>query len=69
LVALDLSDIDNTLIEYASYIADTLIKKCTVHNIKKYEISELFEEQLKDINLDEIIGMIKRKGGKSLNLQ
>jgi nucleotide-binding universal stress UspA family protein len=27
-----------------------------VHNIKKYEISELFEEQLKDINLDEIIG-------------
>jgi nucleotide-binding universal stress UspA family protein len=27
-----------------------------VHNIKKYEISELFEEQLKDLNLDEIIG-------------
>jgi nucleotide-binding universal stress UspA family protein len=58
LVALDLSDIDNTLIEYASYIADTLkVKKVYfVHNIKKYEISELFEEQLKDINLDEIIG-------------
>jgi nucleotide-binding universal stress UspA family protein len=58
LVALDLSDIDNTLIEYASFIADTykVEKVYFVHNIKKYEISELFEEQLKDINLDEIIG-------------
>ena len=58
LVALDLSDIDNTLIEYASFMANTLkVKKVYfVHNIKKYEISELFEEQLKDINLDEIIG-------------
>jgi nucleotide-binding universal stress UspA family protein len=58
LVALDLSDIDSTLIEYASFIAETLkVKKVYfVHNIKKYEISELFEEQLKDINLDEIIG-------------
>lgn len=58
LVALDLSDIDSTLIEYASFIADNLKvdKVYFVHNIKKYEISELFEEQLKDINLDEIIG-------------
>lgn len=58
LVALDLSDIDSTLIEYASFIAETLKveKVYFVHNIKKYEISELFEEQLKDINLDEIIG-------------
>ncbi|MCK0157662.1 universal stress protein [Cellulophaga sp. F20128] len=58
LVALDLSDIDGTLIEYASFIADTLKadKVYFVHNIKKYEISELFDEQLKDINLDEIIG-------------
>ena len=58
LVALDLSDIDNTLIEYASFIAETLkVKKVYfVHNIKKYEISELFEEQLRDLNLDEIIG-------------
>jgi hypothetical protein len=32
-----------------------------VHNIKKYEISELFEEQLKDINLDEIIGMLNER--------
>ncbi len=58
LVALDLSEIDNTLIEYASYIAETLkVKKVYfVHNIKKYEISELFDEQLKDLNLDELIG-------------
>ena len=58
MVALDLSDIDSTLIEYASFIAETLkVKKVYfVHNIKKYEISELFEEQLKGINLDEIIG-------------
>lgn len=58
LVALDLSDIDNSLIKYASFLADKLnIKKVYfVHNIKKYEISSLFEEQLKDINLDEIIG-------------
>ncbi|MFQ3174836.1 MAG: nucleotide-binding universal stress UspA family protein [Flavobacterium sp.] len=58
MVALDLSDIDNTLIEYASFLAETLkVKKVYfVHNIKKYEISELFEEQLKDLNLDEIIG-------------
>jgi hypothetical protein len=47
LVALDLSDIDDTLINYASFIAETLKvdKVYFVHNIKKYEISELFEEQ------------------------
>jgi nucleotide-binding universal stress UspA family protein len=58
MVALDLSDIDNTLIEYVSFMAETLKveKVYFVHNIKKYEISELFEEQLKDVNLDEIIG-------------
>jgi hypothetical protein len=40
-----------------------------VHNIKKYEISELFEEQLKDINLDEIIGdELNERWQKSLNL-
>ena len=58
LVALDLTDIDTTLIEYASFIAESLQveKVYFVHNIKKYEISELFEEQLKNLNLDEIIG-------------
>jgi hypothetical protein len=59
LVVLDLSDIDNTLIEYASFMQRRLrLRKYTLYIIsKKYEISELFEEQLKDINLDEIIGM------------
>lgn len=58
LVALDLSDLDEVLIKYASFIADRLKaeKVYFVHNIKKYEISELFEEQLKDINLDKVIG-------------
>lgn len=58
LVALDLSDIDDTLINYASFIAESLKvdKVYFVHNIKKYEISALFDEQLKDLNLDEIIG-------------
>ncbi|MBZ9730167.1 universal stress protein [Salegentibacter sp. JZCK2] len=58
LVALDLSEIDNSLIKYASFLADKLKvdKMYFVHNIKKYEISSLFEEQLKDINLDELIG-------------
>lgn len=58
LVALDLSTIDDTLIEYASLISDILNaeKVYFVHNIKKYEISKLFEKELKDINLDEIIG-------------
>jgi hypothetical protein len=38
-------------------------------HIKKYEISELFEE-LKDINLDEIIGdELNERWQKSLNLQ
>lgn len=58
LVGLDLSEIDISLIKYASFLAQKLnVKKVYfVHNIKKYEISSLFEEQLKDINLDEIIG-------------
>jgi nucleotide-binding universal stress UspA family protein len=58
LVALDLSDIDNSLIKYAAFLSDklTVEKVYFVHNIKKYEISELFDEQMKNINLDEIIG-------------
>ncbi|UZH54580.1 universal stress protein [Salinimicrobium tongyeongense] len=58
LVALDLSDLDEVLIKYASFMATRLKaeKVYFVHNIKKYEISELFEEQLKDINLDKLIG-------------
>ncbi|HEY9185902.1 MAG TPA: universal stress protein [Salegentibacter sp.] len=58
LVALDLSNMDDTLIEYTSFISDLLgvEKVYFVHNIKKYEISELFKEELKDLNLDKIIG-------------
>lgn len=58
LVALDLSDLDDVLIKYASYISGLLDAENVyfVHNIKKYEISELFEEHLKDVNLDEMVG-------------
>ena len=58
LVALDLSDLDEVLIKYASFIAQRLRaeKVYFVHNIKKYAISDLFEEQLKDVNLDQVIG-------------
>lgn len=58
LVALDLSPMDGKLIKYTSFLADKLKAENVyfVHNIKKYEISDLFEEHLKDINLDEVIG-------------
>lgn len=58
LVALDLSAIDEKLITYASFLAERLNAENVyfVHNIKKYEISDLFKEHLKDINLDEVIG-------------
>lgn len=58
LVGLDLSSIDNHLIAYSSFLAEKLQAENVyfVHNIKKYEISALFEDELKDINLDELIG-------------
>ena len=58
LVALDLSAIDEKLIHYASFLAERLKAENVyfVHNIKKYEISDLFKEHLKDVNLDEVIG-------------
>jgi nucleotide-binding universal stress UspA family protein len=58
LVALDLSSIDNHLIEYSAFLAEKLevSKVYFVHNIKKYEISELFEKELSEINLDQLIG-------------
>lgn len=58
LVALDLSSIDNHLIEYSAFLAEKLevSKVYFVHNIKKYEISELFEKELGEINLDQLIG-------------
>lgn len=58
LVALDLSPLDDKLIHYASFLAERLKVENVffVHNIKKYEISELFAEHLKNVNLDKIIG-------------
>lgn len=58
LVALDLSSIDNHLIEYSSFLAEKLAIENVyfVHNIKKYEISDLFEEELQNVNLDQLIG-------------
>lgn len=58
LVALDLSSIDNNLIEYSSFLAEKVAAENVyfVHNIKKYEISELFEEELQKVNLDQLIG-------------
>ncbi|MGB7843010.1 MAG: universal stress protein [Salinimicrobium sp.] len=57
-VALDLSHIDDKLITYASFIAERLQAENVyfVHNIKKYAISKLFEEHLKGVDLDEVIG-------------
>ena len=57
LVGLDLSYIDDDLIKYASFMADKLgvEKVFFVHNIKKYEISEVFDEQLKKVNLEKLI--------------
>ena len=57
LVALDLTSTDNDLIRYASFLCDTLKpeKVYFVHNIKKYEISDLFQEQLKKLDLETMI--------------
>lgn len=58
LVALDLSKMDKNVITYASFMAESLGVEQVyfVHNIKKYELSQLFAEQLENINLDELIG-------------
>ena len=57
LVALDLTDIDVKLIEYTSVIAEKLgaEKVYFLHNIKKFELAELFKEQLDKINIENII--------------
>ena len=58
MVGLDLSPMDDHLIAYASFLAKKLdIKKVYfLHNVKKYAISELFQEQLKELDLEQIIG-------------
>ena len=57
LVALDLTSIDVQIIKYASFLAEQLKPETIyfVHNIKKYEISGLFQEQLKELNLEQAI--------------
>lgn len=57
LVALDLTSTDKDIIRYASFLAETLKPKKIyfVHNIKKYEISDLFQEQLKNFDLEKLI--------------
>ncbi|QSS96773.1 universal stress protein [Psychroflexus sp. ALD_RP9] len=57
LVGLDLSDIDQDLIKYSSFFADSVgvEKVYFVHNIKRYEISEMLEKELENIDLEELI--------------
>ena len=57
LVALDLSEMDDHLIRYASFLAEKFSpeKVYFVHNIKKYEISDLFKDQLENLNLEQLI--------------
>ncbi|MBY5960269.1 universal stress protein [Membranicola marinus] len=58
LVALDLTPIDVHLIRYASFLASVVgaEKVYFVHNIKKYEISSLFADQLEGVDLDQVVG-------------
>ncbi|MBZ9778831.1 universal stress protein [Psychroflexus sp. CAK8W] len=57
LVGLDLSDIDQQLIKYSSFFADIVDaeKVYFVHNIKRYEISDMLEKELKDVDIEELI--------------
>ena len=57
LVGLDLSDIDHQIIKYSSFLAELIgIKKVYfVHNIKRYEISEMLEKEMKNVDLEQII--------------
>ncbi len=65
LVALDLSQIDEYVTQYASYIATTTKaeKVYFVHNIKRYEISKWFEKELEALDLE---GMIEKKIAKTI---
>ncbi len=57
LVGLDLSEMDKQLISYTSFITKLfdVEKVYFVHNIKRYEISEMLEKELQDIDLEELI--------------
>ncbi len=57
LVGLDLSSIDQQLIRYSSFFSEmvSVEKVYFVHNIKRYEISEILEKEIKDIDIEELI--------------
>lgn len=57
LVALDLSSLDECLIHYSNYLAQTFDVENIyfIHNIKKYEISEIIEQEIDDVDLEEAI--------------
>lgn len=57
LVGLDLSNLDQSLIKYSSFFADMIgvEKVYFVHNIKRYEISEMLENELENVDLEELI--------------
>ncbi len=57
LVALDLSVLDEQLITYASYVATLTNAENVyfVHNIKKFETSELFQKEFEAMNLEQLI--------------
>lgn len=57
LVALDLSDLDETLIRYSKHLLQNfdVDKIYFIHNIKKYEISEIIEQEIEDVDLEEVI--------------
>lgn len=57
LVGLDLSEMDNQLIKYTLYLTKhfEVEKIYFVHNIKKYELSDLIAEEIDDIDLEKAI--------------
>jgi nucleotide-binding universal stress UspA family protein len=57
LVGLDLSSIDDQLIAYSSFFSEMIDveKVYFVHNIKRYEISELLEKEIENVDLEEVI--------------
>ncbi len=57
LVALDLTQLDDKLIEYAAYVANMYHAENVyfVHNIKRFALSDLFKKELESLNLDDMI--------------
>lgn len=57
LVPLDLSELDTLLIQYANNLAKKHDTENVyfIHNVKKYELENLFAEQLENINIEEIV--------------